>query len=110
MVAVAAEPVWGGRAHGEIRPEKKIETEKNKKKTERATLQPHKWLIGKVAARSARPPAAAATATATLGGQVWLGQPLLCYIQYLLLLLSLSLDYRSSFSMRRENLAQLQYT
>ena len=57
---------WGKLDFKKIRDKK---TGKNWK----SCFTPHKWLIGMVAAGSARP--ATAAATATFGGQVWLGHP-----------------------------------
>ncbi len=69
---------------GKIRLTNKIETEKKQKKVKKSCVTPHKQLICMVAARSAGPAktatattATSATITATLGGQIWLGHPLL---------------------------------
>ncbi len=58
---------------------KKIETEKNWENDWKSCITPHKWLIGMVASRPARPATATAAATTpTLGGHVWLGHPYVC--------------------------------
>ncbi len=69
---------------GKIRLGKKDRDRKKQKKVKKSCFTPHKWLICMVAARSAGPATAATAATATaattkatLGGQIWLGHPLL---------------------------------
>ena len=77
---------------------KKLETEKNRKKYLKSCFTPHKWLIGIVATRLARPATAATAATATagvttatLGSQVWLGHPIPVLEQFISLIFSLLL-------------------